>query len=68
MGRRSEIFLRLFDWAMQSNFEDIPEATLTSSKWIQAVLQKIDLMIRREGDKLRRSGRKALFEAIKDSN
>eukprot|EP00959_Pyramimonas_sp_CCMP1952_P257746 5385936-Pyramimonas_sp.AAC.1 len=44
-------------------FEDLPDTVLSSAGWLDAVLGRMDLMIgEREGDELRRSGRKALYE------
>eukprot|EP00959_Pyramimonas_sp_CCMP1952_P072927 1524057-Pyramimonas_sp.AAC.1 len=52
---------------MQAQFDNIPESTLTSDEWIDVVLKKMDLMIcEREGDDLRRSGRRALYEASRE--
>eukprot|EP00959_Pyramimonas_sp_CCMP1952_P161094 3368576-Pyramimonas_sp.AAC.1 len=60
--------MKLFDWSMQARFEDIPDHELTSSTWLETLLARMDLMIgEREGDELRRSGRKALFEAARES-
>eukprot|EP00959_Pyramimonas_sp_CCMP1952_P400502 8391783-Pyramimonas_sp.AAC.1 len=53
---------------MQAKFDDIPEAQITSQDWIEVVLGRMDLMIGgREGDELRRAGRRALFEAAREN-
>lgn len=42
VSRRAEKVLRTFGWEMQIDFEHLSEATLTSSDYLEAILQVID--------------------------
>eukprot|EP00959_Pyramimonas_sp_CCMP1952_P378881 7936558-Pyramimonas_sp.AAC.1 len=44
LWRRSERFLKLFDWAMQAKFEDISEGVLCSQQWLDTLLTRMDIM------------------------
>eukprot|EP00959_Pyramimonas_sp_CCMP1952_P285016 5959028-Pyramimonas_sp.AAC.1 len=67
MWRRAEKFLKLFDYGVQSTFEDISESELTASSWLDTLFARMDMMVgAREDDDLRRAGRKAFFEATRE--
>ncbi|CAK0813514.1 unnamed protein product [Prorocentrum cordatum] len=67
--RRAEKLLKLFDYNLQAKFDDVPESTLTGLGWLEVILGRMDMMTgEREGDDLRRAGRKALFEAQRNKD
>ncbi|CAK0872900.1 unnamed protein product [Prorocentrum cordatum] len=66
--RKGGNFLKLLGWNTQVGFDDVPESVLASEAWLDTVLPRMDFMIgEREGGERRRAGRKALFEAARDT-
>eukprot|EP00959_Pyramimonas_sp_CCMP1952_P017468 370820-Pyramimonas_sp.AAC.2 len=57
----------MFDYTFKAQFDDLSEDVLTSKTWLDTVLARMGIMVgEREGDELRRSGRKAFFEVPRE--
>ncbi|CAJ1456378.1 unnamed protein product [Effrenium voratum] len=66
--RSSDKLLKLLDWDLQGRFEYVPEAELTSDKYLDLIFQVLDVLAgEREGAEKRRAVRAALYEAPRRS-